>query len=67
MVIKTSGVDKVAQEEDRESEGKRAVDSSEQHPHLRGAQKQRHVQRSWRKVGERWVVSLRPREECFDV
>lgn len=67
MVIKTSGVDKVAQEEGRESEGKRAMDSSEQHPHLRGAQKQRHVHRSWGKVGERGVVSLRPREERFDV
>lgn len=67
-VVKTSGVDKVVHGKSRKLAGKRADDSCEQHPHLRGGQKQRHMQRSWRRIG--WtenMVSPRPMEECFKV
>lgn len=60
MVIKSSGVDKVAQEENREREGKRAMDSSEQHPHPRVLRSKGMFK------GERGGV-LRPREERFKV
>lgn len=73
VVIKASAVDKVAHRESRECEGKRAINSSEQHPHPRGHQKQEHLQKeleegapgSWRGLQIENIVSLKPREERF--
>lgn len=74
VVIKTSAVDKVAHRESRECEGKRAINSSEQHPHPRGHhQKQGHVQKelegwgSWRGLRIENMVSLKPRGERFKI
>lgn len=53
VVIKTSAVDKVAHRESRECEGKRAINSSEQHPHPRGHQKQGHVQKELEGASDR--------------